>query len=287
MKKASVVVGSLAVASSVAYVLVQGVSPIEAVQPVTVSEAREELTEKADIPGTSWAVDPETNKLVVTADKTVKGDDLEDLKNVTDDLGDVVEFQNTNHVMRPYINGGEAMLSSERCSAGFNVVLAGNPFLVTAGHCGKKGSEWRDKSGAAIGTMVESVFPLDDYALVKYNTGSYPSAVNLYNGTNRIFTLGTPTIGMQVSRSGSTTGVQNGRITGLNATVNYGNGLTVDGLIQTNVCAEPGDSGGPLFSGGMGLGILSGGYGNCKTGGVTYYQPMNELVTKYSLTLPK
>lgn len=34
--------------------------------------ARQALSDKATIPGTSWAVDPVTNKIVVTADRTVE-----------------------------------------------------------------------------------------------------------------------------------------------------------------------------------------------------------------------
>ena len=37
-------------------------------------------------------------------------------------------------------------------------------------------------------------------------------------------------------------------MTGLNATVRYAQG-TVYQMIRTNVCAEGGDSGGPLYSG--------------------------------------
>jgi streptogrisin D len=286
VKRAAVTVAGVLVVAAATF---QGVTALQDQEPpASVSDAREELSDKASIPGTSWAVDPDSKKLVVTADKTVKGDDLDKLKDVVDDLGKNVELEKSNTVMQPYARGGDAILSSERCSAGFNVILAGNPFMVTAGHCGKTGSAWRDKSGKAIGSMVESVFPGDDYSLVKYDAaGDYPSLVNLYEGDNKIFTVGTPAVGMQVERSGSTTGLQKGRITGLNATVNYGNGITVSGLTQTNVCAEPGDSGGPLFSGGMALGMLSGGYGNCKVGGVTFYQPLNEVVSKYSLTLPQ
>ncbi|MCZ9343802.1 S1 family peptidase, partial [Streptomyces sp. TRM76130] len=66
------------------------------------------------------------------------------------------------------------------------------------------------------------------------------------------------TVGMAVTRSGSTTRVHEGTVTGLDATVNYGNGDVVRGLIRTDVCAEPGDSGGSLFSGGSAVGLTSG-----------------------------
>ncbi|WP_406379026.1 S1 family peptidase [Streptomyces sp. NBC_00197] len=284
MKKAAAGVAGLVLAAS--GLIAQGVT--SEAPDASVKDARKVLKHEAAIPGTSWAVDPETDKLVVTADRTVKGDDLDQLKDVVDDLGDNVELEKSKTEIQPYTAGGDAIYSAERCSAGLNVIMAGNPFLLTAGHCGKTGSLWSDKQGLTIGTMVESVFPGDDYALIKYkDEGTYESAVDRYEGTQKLFTVGTPAEGMQVERSGSTTGLQRGRITGLNATVNYGNGASVDGLIQTDVCAEPGDSGGPLFSGGMALGLLSGGSGNCKVGGATYYQPLNEVFTKYNLSLPQ
>ncbi|MCY0932018.1 trypsin-like serine protease, partial [Streptomyces sp. H27-H1] len=53
----------------------------------------------------------------------------------------------------------------------------------------------------------------------------------------------------------------------------------------TNVCAEPGDSGGALYDGTKALGITSGGSGNCSVGGTTFYQPVPEALTKYKVTL--
>ena len=73
-------------------------------------------------------------------------------------------------------------------------------------------------------------------------------------------------------------------MTALNATVNYAEG-TVSGLIRTNVCAEPGDSGGSLFAGGTALGLTSGGSGNCSTGGTTYFQPVTEALSRYGVSV--
>ena len=60
---------------------------------------------------------------------------------------------------------------------------------------------------------------------------------------------------------------------------------TVSGLIRTNVCAEPGDSGGSLIAGNQAQGVTSGGSGNCTSGGTTYFQPVNEILSAYGLTL--
>lgn len=90
---------------------------------------------------------------------------------------------------------------------------------------------------------------------------------------------------MSVTRRGSTTGTHSGSVTGLNATVNYGNGDIVYGMIKTNVCAEPGDSGGPLHSGSKAIGLTSGGSGNCSSGGTTFFQPVTEALSAYGVSV--
>jgi len=60
-------------------------------------------------------------------------------------------------------------------------------------------------------------------------------------GSQDITSAVNATNGMSVTRRGSTTGTHSGTVTGLNATVNYGGGDIVYGMIKTNVCAEPGD----------------------------------------------
>ncbi len=109
--------------------------------------------------------------------------------------------------------------------------------------------------------------------------------MNLYNGrTQDISSAGTPTVGQTVQRSGSTTGLHSGRVQALNATVNYAEGR-VTGLIQTTVCAEPGDSGGSLFASTRALGLTSGGSGNCRTGGQTFFQPVTEALSVYQVSV--
>jgi streptogrisin C len=62
-------------------------------------------------------------------------------------------------------------------------------------------------------------------------------------------------------------------------------------MIRTNVCAEPGDSGGSLVTNpGSGsrvqaVGLTSGGSGNCSSGGTTFFQPITEPLSAYGLTL--
>ncbi|WP_037628570.1 S1 family peptidase [Streptomyces aureus] len=246
--------------------------------------ARTTLKKDATIPGTSWATDPETNRVVVTADRTVSAAEWATLSKVVDGLGAKAELQRTKGEFKPFIAGGDAISGSGgRCSLGFNVVKGGQPYFITAGHCTQAISTWSDADGKEIGKNEQSSFPDNDFGLVKYTaTTDHPSEVDLYNGSTQPITkAGDATVGMKVTRSGSTTHVHDGTVKGLDATVNYGNGDVVNGLIQTDVCAEPGDSGGSLFSGDTAIGLTSGGSGDCTAGGETFFQPVTEALSAF------
>ncbi|MEV6471144.1 S1 family peptidase [Streptomyces sp. NPDC051657] len=247
--------------------------------------ARGTLTDKATIPGTSWAVDPVSNKVLVTADSTVDGAAWKKLSAVVEGLGGKAELNKTAGEFTPLIAGGDAIWGSgSRCSLGFNVVKGGEPYFLTAGHCTESVTSWSDtQGGSEIGANEGSSFPENDYGLVKYTSDTaHPSEVNLYDGSTQAITqAGDATVGQAVTRSGSTTQVHDGEVTALDATVNYGNGDIVNGLIQTTVCAEPGDSGGALFAGDTALGLTSGGSGDCSSGGTTFFQPVPEALAAY------
>jgi streptogrisin D len=107
----------------------------------------------------------------------------------------------------------------------------------------------------------------------------------LYNGSSQdITSASTPAVNTTVRRSGSTTGVRSGVVTALNATVCYSQGC-VNQMIRTTVCAEPGDSGGSLFSSTRAHGLTSGGSGNCSSGGTTYFQPVTEPLSVYGVSV--
>ncbi|MFF8101895.1 S1 family peptidase [Streptomyces sp. NPDC016640] len=244
--------------------------------------ARTTLQRDATIPGTSWVTDPTANKVVVTADRTVSEAQWAKLAKVVDALGARAELQRTKGEFKPFIAGGDAITGNGgRCSLGFNVTKGGEPHFLTAGHCTEGVSTWSDSSGNVIGENTASSFPDDDYGLVRYTADvDRPSEVNLYDGSAQAISgAAEATVGMQVTRSGSTTQVHSGTVTGLDATVNYGNGDIVNGLIQTDVCAEPGDSGGSLFSGDQAVGLTSGGSGDCSSGGETFFQPVTEALS--------
>jgi streptogrisin C len=181
------------------------------------------------------------------------------------------------------VRGGDAFyMGGGRCSIGFSV----NGGFVTAGHCGTAGTSTSGYNQVAQGTFQGSSFPGNDYAWVAVNSNWTPQPwVNNYSGGNVTVAGSTEAaVGAAICRSGSTTGWHCGSIQAKNQTVNYAQG-TVTGLTRTNVCAEPGDSGGSWLSGQQAQGVTSGGSGNCSIGGTTYFQPVNEILSAYGRTL--
>ncbi|KOV63931.1 protease [Streptomyces sp. MMG1121] len=261
------------------------------------------LKTKATIPGTSWAVDPRTNKILVTADSTVTGAKWDRLQSTVQGLGSgTATLKKSAGSFKTFVSGGDAIFSQTqqggvRCSLGFNVTASdGSPAFLTAGHCGVAAKDWSDsQNGQPIATVDQAKFPGNDFSLVKYddpNTQA-PSEVNAGNGqTVQITQAADATVGETVFRMGSTTGLHNGQVTGLDATVNFqsetnpGGTDTVNGLIQTNVCAEAGDSGGSLFTqDGSAVGLTSGGSGDCTSGGETFFQPVTAALQATGATL--
>ncbi|MFC7984783.1 S1 family peptidase [Streptomyces sp. NPDC057336] len=250
------------------------------------------LKSEATIPGTSWAIDPRTNKILVTADSTVTGAEWDRLESTVEELGaGMATVKRSAGTFKTFVSGGDAIFGGgARCSLGFNVTAGdGAPAFLTAGHCGVADDQWSDaQGGAPIGTVDEAVFPgQGDFALVRYDDPATqaPSEVDLGDQTIRISGAAEATVGQQVFRMGSTTGLADGQVLGLDATVNYPEG-TVTGLIQTNVCAEPGDSGGSLFTrDGLAIGLTSGGSGDCAVGGETFFQPVTTALEAVGATL--
>ncbi|WP_395576254.1 S1 family peptidase [Streptomyces sp. BK79] len=242
---------------------------------------------EADVPGTAWAVDSKTGQVLVTIDSTVSQAEIAKIKKEAGDKAGALKIERTPGTFNKLIQGGDAIYASSwRCSLGFNVRnSSGAEYFLTAGHCTDGAGTWYSNSGrtSVIGSTAGSSFPGNDYGIVRYS-GSV-SRPGTANGVD-ITRAATPSVGTTVIRDGSTTGTHSGRVTALNATVNYGGGDVVSGLIQTTVCAEPGDSGGPLYgSNGTAYGLTSGGSGNCSSGGTTFFQPVTEALSAYGVSV--
>ncbi|MFF3455015.1 S1 family peptidase [Streptomyces sp. NPDC002730] len=245
---------------------------------------------QADVPGTAWYTDKATGKLVVTADSTVSAAEIAKIKEAAGTRAGALEIERTTGRFNKLIAGGQAIYTGGgRCSLGFNVRSGSTYYALTAGHCTNIGSTWYTNSAntTVLGSTAGSSFPTNDYGIIRHSSASAADGrVYLYNGSYRDITAaGNASVGQSVQRSGSTSGLHSGTVTALNATVNYGGGDIVYGLIQTNVCAEPGDSGGPLFSGSTALGLTSGGSGDCSSGGTTFFQPVTEPLSAYGVSI--
>jgi streptogrisin B len=242
--------------------------------PAARLSAANAAVEHSGVKGIAWYTDTASGKVVVTADSTVSAAGVAALKH------DAVQVNRTSGVFSPLLSAGDAIYGGQyRCSLGFNVTKGGAYYFLTAGHCGKVANTWYTNSSHStlIGPTMGYSFPGNDYALVRYDNASlsHPGG----------FTAANAFVGESVTRKGSTTGIHSGKVTALNVTVRYSGGGKVGGLIQTTVCAEPGDSGGPLYDGTKALGITSGGSGDCTSGGTTFFQPVTEAASAYGVTV--
>ncbi|MFF8833191.1 S1 family peptidase [Streptomyces sp. NPDC015131] len=247
--------------------------------------ARRTLEEAPRVPGTAWVMDYASNQVKVYADRSVSAADWNRMSGVTRRAGDAVRMERTAGTFTTRIDGAVPIFNGTgRCSVGFNVTDGTDNFLLTAGHCGPVGTPWftGTQGGGRLGTTVARTFPGKDFSLVRYeDRGAFDGTNAVAIGEGRevpVVGAADPVVGQQVFRSGSTTGLRSGRVTGLDTTVNYREG-TVTGLIATTVCAEPGDSGGPLLAEGLALGVTSGGNGDCTEGGMTFFQPVTSALT--------
>lgn len=230
-----------------------------------------------------WHVDVAVNQVILLARLGGTAEALDFASRSGAQEGSVT-VEETDEDPQPFhdIRGGDAYYPGGRCSVGFAVTGG----FVTAGHCGAAGTTTAGFNFVAQGVVAGASFPGNDYGWVRTNTDWTPTpTVNNYNGgTISVAGSRVASRGSSVCRSGSTTGLRCGKIRGKNQTIRYPEGR-VRGLTKTTVCAEPGDSGGSFISGNQAQGVTSGGHGNCSRGGRTWFQPVNEILSTYGLTL--
>jgi streptogrisin C len=233
---------------------------------------------------TGWYIDPASNSVVVST---------------TDDAAARTFAAGQRHVRIEHVNarprlladlrGGDTISTSVggRCSVGFNAISGRNRYIITAGHCTKLGGTWSGPDGTAIGPVAKSTFPGHDFGLVEVTSKAWQQTHDVDSDGGYLNVAGTApaAVGDKVCLSGSTSGYHCGQVEAVDETVNYGDGDIVNGLTRTNMCAEAGDSGGSIMSGTQAQGTLSGGSGGCLLGGQTYYQPIQEVLSTYGLTL--
>ncbi|MFD6919546.1 S1 family peptidase [Streptomyces sp. NPDC059944] len=245
--------------------------------------------DKLDAPAavSSWHVDPKSSAVVVNVVSPHQDDnDVRSFVARARKAGPVTVRQ-TGSAPSTFaagtVGGDPYYTGNVRCSIGFSVYGG----FVTAGHCGQAGAGVSGWDHSYIGNFQGSSFPDNDYAWVNVGSGWWTVPVVLGWGTvsdQLVRGSGEAPIGASICRSGSTSHWHCGNVLAKNETVNYSQGA-VHQMTKTSVCAEPGDSGGSFISGDQAQGVTSGGWGNCSSGGETWYQPINEILNRYGLTL--
>lgn len=274
---AGLVVGAL-------YAAPASASPSTERSTATLAQVTDAIANGPKITGMAWGVDRKDSEVLVSVDETVSAAELARVQEVTDRYGDTVTIDRVNGTFSTLITGGDAIYGSAgRCSLGFNVTGGGSDYFLTAGHCTDLISQWYANSGLStfLGPTTGSSFPGNDYGIVRHDGGvAHPGTVGSIDITN----AGNAFVGQSVTRRGSTTGTRSGTVQAVNVRVRYAEGV-VRGMVQTNACAEPGDSGGPFYSGSTALGLTSGGSGNCSSGGTTFFQPVTEPLGRYGVSV--
>ena len=235
-------------------------------------------------PGTAWGIDPRADQVVLTISASAPAAKAAALARTAARYGSAVRVQRTGTGFAPQLQGGDAIFTDTgaRCSAGFNTTGG----VITAGHCTAGFPNWTVSGGGTLGPSLDSQFPGNDFGLIQ-NVGQPASpSVNLYNGSSQPITgAGNAVAGQSICKSGSTTGVTCGTVQATNVTVTYAEGQ-VSGLVQTDVCTQPGDSGGSWFSGSTAIGMTSGGtIGGCGAGFQSFFQPVTEALAAYGVSL--
>ncbi|GAA3386993.1 S1 family peptidase [Cryptosporangium minutisporangium] len=245
------------------------------------------------IPGTSWAIDAANNSVTVQVSDDAAADPRADawLQKLAG-YGDTVRVQRTTASFTTQaFFGGQAILNaagSGRCSSAFNATDGQNAVVITAGHCTAAVDTWTDGQ-QVIGQSDVVEFPGSDYGTIPVedpeSLDPQPAVIN-QNQLQPITGATLVPVGSAVCKTGSTTGTTCGVVQAYNTTVVYPEG-TVRGLTQTNLCTQPGDSGGALFAGDQAQGIVSGGSnGGCnQLGFVSFFQPIDEVLQETGLQL--
>ncbi len=186
------------------------------------------------------------------------------------------------------LGGGSSLQTgaASRCTAGFAAVAGSAGYLIAGATCGRPGDTVRS-GGRLVGVVSAAPFPPSGAIVIRVtNTVDWRLVGSIPPTDSRVTITGSveAPVGASVCRYGVTTGWRCGVIQAKNQTITFPDG-TLHGLTRTNVCAEPGDNGGPFVSGTQAQGVLVGGSGNCVSGGTSYFLPVNRVLATYGLTI--
>jgi len=247
--------------------------------------------------GSAVRIDPATNTVIANLPTTATASQVRPVQDAVDRAGSAARIARVDAAASTTVTfrGGQEITGPQgACTSGFNVTRGTDKrFFVTAGHCTAAIANW-SRNGVALGTTVASDFPLNDFGLVRITDPKYWNPVGevaSLGAPQPIFFTGQAPVGTVVCKTGRTTGTNCGQILAYNVTVFYTGGYLVFDLTDVNVCARPGDSGGPVFDGTVAQGIVSGSLlmqpGDQCLGAQSqmYAQPIGEALTALNVRL--
>ena len=161
------------------------------------------------------------------------------------------------------------------CSSGFNGTDSrGTVVNITAGHCdpnipaaGTSNAPGMfevlpgNNLGTQVGTFEKSVLGAEDYSIVAINAANrnrFSNNLVRVPGQAPIAITGVvdPVVGQPICKVGSRTGYSCGIVNAVDQEVQVGD-HNLEHSFSANICALPGDSGGPLISGRNAVGVSS------------------------------
>src|SRR4029453_7641108 len=160
--------------------------------------AARHAVEQSGVRGIAWYVDGATDRVVVTADRTVSAAEVATIKKRPRANAGAIRINHVRSAFRPLLSSGDAIYGGQyRCSLGFNVVSGSTYYFLTAGHRGNLPNTGYTTPShpTLIGPTVNYSFPGNDYALVRY--------ANLSLSHPGGFTVADAFVGERVTRDGS------------------------------------------------------------------------------------
>ncbi|MEU0896666.1 S1 family peptidase [Streptomyces massasporeus] len=253
----------------------------------------------------AWSVDLASDQVVVKV-RDAAGASAKSFLKAARSHGDAVRVVRdtpeltTQAVVTP---GDEMTFDGFLCSVGYGAQdSSGKQVLVTAGHCienlpvlkydGQRFAQGTDTRFAVGSDSVDmGIATLDEGSSIATEVGTWGRAGKIaIEGSERA------PVGADLCKSGRTTQWTCGKVESYDATVTYsdpngGPDTVVTGLGSSSVCTEGGDSGGAYISGTQAQGMTSGGPssqscdGGVNSPGSSYFQPLDDALAHYGLTL--
>ncbi|MBB4685785.1 S1 family peptidase [Amycolatopsis jiangsuensis] len=236
---------------------------------------KQHLDSLGSVPNAGWGLDIAHNQVVVDVYDATPAAEKASLLKTVQQYGDLVRVDRHAGEMSLFIKGGDEISNgSGLCSNGFNVEKDGQKLMLSAGHCEVLGGGGPWNGGETVGYK----FPDEDNLLIENASGEGPSETT--DGT-KITSFADAVVGEQMKRDGRTSGVTSGEVTKVDYTFEA-EGYTVYHEFCTTAKSAGGDSGGPAYDGGKGLGTLSGGDGS-----TSCFFPATLSAERYGVTLPQ